>query len=116
MSEHNLTGVDLLGVTDECVSPAAHAPGPRLSILHGTVEYATPYSIPMCRYLRAECLMKVTPKRTTLLDRIAKWGQHGVRPELLVYMPQGGRPDKGAAVAAFHAHTQALSQVAKVIV
>lgn len=44
--------------------------------------------------------MKVPPKRTTLLDRIAKWGQHGVRPELLLTSPQAGRSEKGAAAAA----------------
>ena len=45
--------------------------------------------------------MKVPPKRTTLLDRIAKWGQHGVRPELLLKSPpQAGRLEEGAAAGA----------------
>ena len=53
--------------------------------------------------------MKVPPKRTTLLDRIAKWGQHGVRPELLILSPQSGHSNKGAAEVAMRAHTDALS-------
>ena len=52
--------------------------------------------------------MKVPPKRTTLLDRIAKWGQHGVRPELL-FSPQSGHSDNGAAEVAMRAHTEAQS-------
>lgn len=59
------------------------------------VDCTVPHTL-VRRYLRSECQMKVPPKRTTLLERIAKWGQVGVRPELLVYAPQ--------------AHHQALSR------
>ena len=59
--------------------------------------------------------MEIPPKRVTLLDRIAKWGQHGVRPELLLQQPsQGYRTDKATAAVAMHAHTQALSHAAEV--
>jgi hypothetical protein len=63
--------------------------------------------------------MEIPPKRVTLLDRIAKWGQHGVRPELLLQQQQqqpsqGYRTDKATAAGAMHAHTQALSHAAKV--
>ena len=65
--------------------------------------------------------MEIPPKRMTLLDRIAKWGQHGVRPELLLQQQQqqqqpsqGYRTDKATAAVAMHAHTQALSHAAKV--
>ena len=32
--------------------------------------------------------MQIPPKRTTFLDRIAKWRQVGVRSELLLHVPR----------------------------